>query len=158
MAETIEVDSNIEAQIAQSLGEIQENPDLYGLAVSVERINTLAPGIARTALPKGCYPEEQDVISLRPLISAKGSIFAIDNEHNTLWLRPQRLTISATDSGFLAVAGFIQDGHPAYSVTVRSPTWRDGIPLNIAAFGPSPYARPILPNLLEKDWTKLKTS
>jgi hypothetical protein len=131
---------------------------LDGIAVTVMRINPAATGIAKTAQSVRTPVLETNLRNVKYRTTGKGVIFAIDTEHNALWLRPQRLTSTAMDRGFLVVAGFVQDALPAYSVTVREQGWRDGEIFE--GLPPSNYQKYVLggmPDLLEQDWERLGT-
>ena len=151
--------ARIELAIAARILRDERQRSLGGLAVAVERTNPKAAGIAKTAQAVRTPLLETNLRHVRPRAIGRGVIFAIDPEHNALWLRPQRLTTTAIDSGFLVVAGFVQDELPAYIVTVREPGWRDGEPsegISQPRFLGS-YADGGLPDLLDRHWEQLGT-
>lgn len=151
-----ELGAQIEEVIAANILGDEQGVSLYGLAVTVNRMNPAAAGIAKTAQPRGHPVLETNLRYLKPKGQGKGAVFAIDPEHNALWLRPQRLTSTAINAGFLVVAGFVQDELPAYTVTVREPGWRDGEPFRGLPPGRfQKYVEGDMPDLLPQAWATL---
>lgn len=153
-------DLRIEDLIALEMLEENNNPSFLGLAVTVETVCDDVAGIYTTHQSRSYAPLNTTLDMYRkPKESTKGSIFALDKNHNTLWLRPQRLSQVAINAGFIAIPNFVTENEsPAFSVKVRKPTRRDATPfINMIAvvipgMRSQRYEESGMPVLAYEDW------
>lgn len=150
----------IEAELARAFSAGRDSSDFFGVPVNVVQIDRLAPRIFETAQPPFHSPYETDLTRKKPKYSINGTIQALDYEHDTLWLRPQRFTLTLMGNGYIAVVGFMQSEPTAYSVMVREQGVRDKFPGMLASpiladVRRKAYLEGVTPNLLPEQWAKI---